>query len=242
MYSTTYDMSRGIVNQKPFSRKKHRQSFRKMLNRSGVSIPEIKISKKLKNILSRWVWFTILIVWWILILIKSLFFKPEQTISQIKFSDATLATYQDIELFNLISDEVKWKNYYILSSNKDELLKKIQKQFPFVWKIDLQLEPKQEGIITEEEAQAVEVTESQVAISVSSKELSGKDVQEVLDTLTNMGFTNITKTALGDLKKGWFHKEGEVKEISIAGKTKFAVNDVFDKDSEVVITYHSYPN
>ena len=122
-----------------------------MLNRSGVSIPEIKISKKLKNILSRWIWFTVLIVWWIIILIKSLFLKPEQTISQIKFSDATLATYQDIELFNLISNEVKWKNYYMLLSNKDKLLSNIQKKFPFVWKIDLQLEPKQEETIVKDE-------------------------------------------------------------------------------------------
>jgi flagellar basal body P-ring protein FlgI len=46
-------MSRGIVSQKKFSRKKRKQSFRKMLNRSGVSVPEFKISQKLKNILSR---------------------------------------------------------------------------------------------------------------------------------------------------------------------------------------------
>lgn len=148
MYSTTFDMSRWIVNQRPFSRKKRKQSFKKMLNRSGISIPEIKISQKLKNILSRWMWFILLIIVGTLILIKVLFFKPEQTISQIKFSEDTLATYQDIELFNLISDEVKWKNYFVLLSNKDELLSKIQKRFPFVWKIELQLEQKEEIINT----------------------------------------------------------------------------------------------
>jgi hypothetical protein len=46
-------MSRGLVSQKQFSRKKHKQSFRKKLNRSGIEIPEIKISPKIKNILSR---------------------------------------------------------------------------------------------------------------------------------------------------------------------------------------------
>ena len=150
MYFITFGMSRGIVSQRPFSRKKRRQSIRKSLNRSGVSIPKFKINQKLKNILSRWLFFTLIIIIWIIILIKSLFFKPEQTISKIKFSDSTLATYQDIELFNLISDEVKWKNYYILLSNKDELLKKVQKTFPFVWKIELQLEPRQEETIKEE--------------------------------------------------------------------------------------------
>ena len=151
MYSITFGMSRGIVNQKPFSRKKRKQSFRKMLNRSGVSIPEFKISQKLKSILSRWLFFVLVIVGWIIILIKSLFFKPEQTISQIKFSDDTLATYQDIELFNLVSDEVKGKNYYMLLSDKDELLKNIQKKFPFVWGIELQLEQTENEIITGDE-------------------------------------------------------------------------------------------
>jgi len=150
LYSIISGMSKGLVSQRPFSRKKRRQSFRKTLNRSGVPIPEIKISQKIKSILSRWVFFVLIIVCWIFILIKSLFFKPEQTISQIKFSEATLATYQDIELFNLISNEVKWKNYYILLSNKDKLLSKIQKKFPFVGKIDLQLEPKQEETVVED--------------------------------------------------------------------------------------------
>ena len=144
MYSITSDMSRGIVNQKPFSHKKRRKSFRKMLNRSGISIPEFKINEKLKNILSRWMLFIIIIVLWVLILVKSLFFQPEQKIVKVKFSEDTLSTYQDIELFNLVSDQVKWKNYFILSSNKDELLSKIQKKFPFVWDIQLQLEPKEE--------------------------------------------------------------------------------------------------
>lgn len=151
MYSIISGMSKGLVSQRPFSRKKRKQSFRKSLNRSGVPIPEIKISQKIKNVLSRWAFFILIIVWGIFVLIKSLFFKPEQTISQIKFSEATLATYQDIELFNLISDKVKWKNYYMLLSNKDKLLADIQKEFPFVWKIELQLEPKQEEIVVEDE-------------------------------------------------------------------------------------------
>jgi len=165
LYSIIFDMSRGIVSQKPFSRKKRKQSFRKRLNRSGVTIPEFKINQKLKKILSRWACFALLIVCGILILIKSLFFKHEQTISQIKFSEDTEATYKDPYLFEFITNEVKWKNYYILKSNKDELLSKIQKwfkiknlnwefiefKFPFVWAIELQLEPPQQEITQENE-------------------------------------------------------------------------------------------
>ena len=148
MYFITFGMSKGIVSQKPFSRKKRRQSIRKSLNRSGISIPEFKINKRLKDLLSRWLLFTLMIVWGILILIKSLFFKSEHTISQIKFSEATIATYQDIDLFNLIYNKVKWKNYYILLSKKDRLLSDIQKDFPFVWEIKLQLEPNKEETTT----------------------------------------------------------------------------------------------
>lgn len=151
MFSTIYDMSRGIVSVKPFSHKRRKQSIKKLLNRSGVSIPEIKINPKRKNILSRSMIFITIVVLWILIIIKNLFFQPEQKIIKVKFSEDTLSTYQDIELFNLISNEVKWKNYYILSSHKDELLSKIQKDFPFVWDIQLQLEPKQEAISLEPE-------------------------------------------------------------------------------------------
>jgi len=115
-----------------------------MLNRSGLSLPEFKINEKFKNILSRWMLFIVVVVFCVLILIKSLFFKPEQKIIKVKFSEDTLSTYQDIELFNLISNEVKWKNYFVLSSNKYELLSKIQKNFPFVWDIQLQIEPEQE--------------------------------------------------------------------------------------------------
>ena len=165
MYSIIFGMSRGIVSQRPFSRKKRRQTIKKTLNRSGVSIPEFKISKKLKSILSRWFFFILFIIGWTFILIKALFFKPEQKISSVKFSEDTEATYKNPYLFDFISNEVKWQNYYILKSNKDELLSKIQKwfkiknlnweyvefKFPFVWEIEFQLEAPQEEIIPEEE-------------------------------------------------------------------------------------------
>lgn len=149
MYSTTYDMSRGIVSQRPFAHKKHKQSLKRVLNRSGIAIPEFNISEKLRNILSRTVVFVTIIIVWTILLVKNLFFQPGQKITKIKFSEDTLSTYQDIELFNLISEEVKWKNYYMLSSDKSTLLAKIQNKFPFVGAIELQLEPKEEKEIKE---------------------------------------------------------------------------------------------
>ena len=125
-----------------------------MLNRSGISIPEIKINQKLKNILSRWMCFTLVIIAGIVVLIKLLFFQSGQKIADVKFSDNTLATYQNPYLFGFITDEVKGKNYYIINSDKDQLLSKIQNwftvknpawervefKFPFVINLNYQLE------------------------------------------------------------------------------------------------------
>lgn len=84
--------------------------------------------------------------------------------------------------------------------------------------------------------------DGQVRISAAPKELKGKSYQEVFSLLQEMGFTNITSKPLGDLKKGWLHDEGEVKEVSIAGSAKFSTNDIFDSDAEIVISYHSFPS
>lgn len=84
-------------------------------------------------------------------------------------------------------------------------------------------------------------SDGQIRILVGPKELKGKDYQEVHATLKKMGFTNIIQSPLGDLKKGWLHDEGEVKEVSIAGSTKFSANDIFDSNVEITIFYHSFP-
>ena len=49
-------------------------------------------------------------------------------------------------------------------------------------------------------------------LHLSFKDLKGKDYQEVISMLQEMGFTNIITDPLGDLKKGWIYDEGEVKE------------------------------
>lgn len=86
-----------------------------------------------------------------------------------------------------------------------------------------------------------EAEKGQVKITAAPKDLKGKDYQEVLTMLQEMGFTNIKTNPLGDLKKGWLHDDGEVKEVLIAGSAKFSVNDLFDQDVDVIISYHSIP-
>ena len=154
MFFITFDMSRGIVSQRQVSHKKHKHAFKRMLNRSGVSLPEIHINPIVKKVISRWMLVILVLILWIFILIKSLFFKPTQTISEVRFSEVSQSTFQDQDLFHFISSQAKWQNYFIFTSNKDSLLAKIQSwftvkwhswedstiSFPFVWWINFQLE------------------------------------------------------------------------------------------------------
>ncbi len=93
----------------------------------------------------------------------------------------------------------------------------------------------------EENVEDVELGENEARITVSSKDLIKLTYQEVVDKLEGLGFTNIKTEALGDLKKGWIHHEGDVDEISINGVKKFSATDIFNKNAEIVVTYHSYP-
>lgn len=86
-----------------------------------------------------------------------------------------------------------------------------------------------------------QATDNEIKITATSKDFSGENYKDVVTTLEEMGFTNVKPVALGDLKKGWIHGEGEVKEVSIGGVTKFAVGEVFDKNVEILVSYHSFP-
>ena len=48
-------MSRGLVSAKPFAKKKKKHSFKRVMNKTGISLPTVSldISKKAKEILSR---------------------------------------------------------------------------------------------------------------------------------------------------------------------------------------------
>ena len=60
---------------------------------------------------------------------------------QVKWSEQTLATYEDIDLFNIISAEIKGQNYYMLNQfKKDVILNKAKEQFPFLDEMTIQLE------------------------------------------------------------------------------------------------------
>ena len=61
--------------------------------------------------------------------------------TQVKRAEQTTETYEDIELFNIISSEVQGQNYYMLNLfKKDKILATAKASFPFLKDMDIQLE------------------------------------------------------------------------------------------------------
>ncbi|WP_294753285.1 Ltp family lipoprotein [uncultured Ruminococcus sp.] len=63
------------------------------------------------------------------------------------------------------------------------------------------------------------------------------DYQDVQKKLSSAGFTNIKTEPLYDIFWG-ITPEGSVEDVEINGKTNYKKGDKFNKDVEIVITYH----
>lgn len=77
-------------------------------------------------------------------------------------------------------------------------------------------------------------------VNKSSDEMSGENYQTVISEFEEIGFTNIETKVLDDLITGWLTKDGEIEQVEINGTTEFSANDSFEKDSEIVVTYHTF--
>lgn len=83
------------------------------------------------------------------------------------------------------------------------------------------------------------IAENMARIPGSSEEYKHRAYTEIVLELEKAGFHNITAKVLEDLTKDSADNAGMVEEISINGKTQFGKSDVFDKESEIIITYHT---
>lgn len=81
-----------------------------------------------------------------------------------------------------------------------------------------------------------------IAMPESSGYYTGRNYETVGRELSDLGFTNIEYDTIDDLTVGWFAKEGDVKYVSISGKSSFKKDDYFKKDDHIVITYHVFKN
>ena len=83
-----------------------------------------------------------------------------------------------------------------------------------------------------------ELAEDELLTTCSAKDLKGETVEDAVNVLKKQGFTNVTVTPLKDLRKST-KKDGKVDSISIDGHPSFKKGDVFPKNAEVIVSYHS---
>lgn len=65
----------------------------------------------------------------------------------------------------------------------------------------------------------------------------GKNYKEIVKSLEQAGFTNISTEVLYDIVWGWTEEESSDK-ISVGGRTDFKRGDIFTKDVSIIVTYH----
>lgn len=82
-----------------------------------------------------------------------------------------------------------------------------------------------------------EIGDGEAAVPASASDYKYKNYQDVQKDLEDAGFTNITAEILYDIVLGWT-KEGEVKSVSIEGRTDYEKGEVFNMNAPIVITYH----
>lgn len=68
----------------------------------------------------------------------------------------------------------------------------------------------------------------------------GENYLDVYENLKELGFYNIEFKVIEDLITGWLVSDGEVEYVSIDGEDSFRRGDIFDKNSQVVIAYHTF--
>ena len=80
---------------------------------------------------------------------------------------------------------------------------------------------------------------NEVLITESMANCSGKNYNSVVLLFRGAGFTNVTAIDLKNLTVFNQRKNGRVESVTINGTDAFEEGDIFSKDSNVLITYHS---
>ena len=97
----------------------------------------------------------------------------------------------------------------------------------------------------EKEESKIELGENDIQVTFSTKDFKGKDHEEVVKLLKETGFTNVTEEKKEDINpdsklKFLSKKDGEVEKVTIGENDSFKKGDIFSKDDEVIVLYHTY--
>ncbi len=80
---------------------------------------------------------------------------------------------------------------------------------------------------------------NEAAVTEAMKSCVGKNFNSVAMLFRGAGFTNVTLIPMHDLSVFSQKKNGQVKEVTINGNSEFEDGDIFPKNANVLIAYHS---
>lgn len=69
----------------------------------------------------------------------------------------------------------------------------------------------------------------------------GQNYQEVVNSLEDAGFTNVTLEVIDDLVIGWITDDGDVEKVSVGGDAKYNPDARYPADVAIVVSYHTFP-
>jgi len=83
------------------------------------------------------------------------------------------------------------------------------------------------------------VASNEVAITEAMENYCEKNFNSIVMLFRGAGFTNVTAIPMNDLTMFNLRKNGQVESVTINGSEEFEEGDIFPKNSNVLITYHS---
>lgn len=83
--------------------------------------------------------------------------------------------------------------------------------------------------------------EGEVRTQKSASDYKGQNYEEVVTSLEEQGFTNVSTKPIEDLITGWLTKDGEIEKVSINGDEDFSSYHWYPANSEVIVEYHTFP-
>lgn len=78
-----------------------------------------------------------------------------------------------------------------------------------------------------------------IKLPTVASEYHDQDYRAILSAYTRLGFRNVSAVNLHDLHRVMLKKPGTTECVTIGGK-KAGVNEWYDPDAEVIITYHGF--
>lgn len=85
----------------------------------------------------------------------------------------------------------------------------------------------------------IDVSAGSIPISFGGTDVKLRDYKTVVEEFESLGFTNIKTEAIADIDENSDMEDGAVERVTVNGEDDFEINSIFDKDVEVIISYHT---